>query len=64
MQLVNRIAAWTAFAGFAVLAVPACAQEMLDELKPWCDKNGFARGTLEHADCVRKIDAQQAQPRC
>ena len=25
---------------------------------------GFVRGTVEHADCVRKLDARQAQTRC
>lgn len=64
MHLINRIAAWAVFIAFGALVVPACAQQNLDALKQRCDDYGFARGTPEHADCVRKLDVQQAQLRC
>lgn len=64
MPLVNRLAAWTVFVGFGVLAVPAWAQQNPDRLKQRCDDNGFTQGTPEHADCVRKLAAQQANLRC
>lgn len=48
----------------AAFATPAWAQQNLDALKQRCDAYGFVRGTPEHADCVRKLDVEQARLRC
>jgi hypothetical protein len=48
----------------AILVLPVSAQQGLDALKDRCDAYGFVRGTSEHAECVRKLDAQQAGARC
>ncbi|PQP13115.1 hypothetical protein C5615_29835 [Burkholderia cepacia] len=65
MNILRRTATLLAFfAGLVPLTTPAWAQQNLDVLKERCDAYGFVRGTPEHADCVRKIDAQQAQSRC
>lgn len=53
-----------AFISALLVAVPARALTGMEQLKSRCDAYGFVRGTPDHADCVRKLDMEQAQLRC
>ncbi len=63
MKLV-RIAAWLSVVASTGFLTTAGAQQDLDTFKRRCEAYGFVRGTPEHADCVRKLDVEQARLRC
>lgn len=60
----RQAVAATLVAALSFVAASVQAQDSLDALKEKCDGYGFVRGTPEHADCVRKLDAQRSQTRC
>ena len=63
MSLVRTVSTLTLAVATSGPTTPVKAQD-LDALKQRCYAYGFVRGTPEHADCVRKLDVEQARLRC